>query len=79
MLQKQKALNFIISCHSALQKNRLEFQIFDNWQNLVYIDAYSHAQITQNNNANVLLSFNNNDAIFTDFNNNKVCCENDKY
>ncbi len=58
-------------------KNRLEFQIFDNWQNLVYIDAYSHAQITQNSNANVLLSFNNNDAIFTDFNNNKVCCEND--
>lgn len=58
-------------------KNRNEFFILDDWQNLVYIDAYSHAQITQNNNANVLLSFDENDAIFKDFNNNVVRCEND--
>ncbi|MDY5557360.1 restriction endonuclease subunit R [Helicobacter sp.] len=57
-------------------KTRNEFLILDDWQNLVYIDAYSHAQITQNNNANVRLSFDENDAIFTDFNDNSVCCKN---
>ena len=57
-------------------KTRNEFLILDDWQNLVYIDVYSHAQITQNNNANVRLSFDENDAIFTDFNDNSVCCKN---
>ena len=60
-------------------KSISDFQILDNWKNLVYIDAYSHSKITQNNNSNVKLSFDfNNNAIFTDFFNKKVICEKDK-
>lgn len=56
-------------------KSRNEFKILDKWQNLAYIDAFSHAQITQNNNANVKLDFANTDAIFSDFDNNQVKCK----
>lgn len=58
-------------------KSRNEFNILDKWQNLAYIDAFSHAQITQNNNANVKLDFTNTDAIFSDFDNNQVKCKKD--
>ena len=30
-----------------------QFKMFDNWKNMIYIDAYSHALITQNQNRNV--------------------------
>ena len=33
-----------------------EFQVIDKWENMVYIDAFSHAKITQNNNANMRLT-----------------------
>lgn len=56
-------------------KNRNEFSILDDWQNLVYIDAFSHAQITQNNNANVKLSFDDEQAIFEDFDKQQVKCK----
>ena len=56
-------------------KNHNEFSILDDWQNLVYIDAFSHAQITQNNNANVKLIFNSEQAIFEDFDKKQVKCK----
>lgn len=55
-------------------KSKIEFYTIDDWRNLVYIDAYSHAQITQNNNANIKLSFSEKDAIFSDYENDKVKC-----
>ena len=55
-------------------KSKNEFFILDNHKNLVYIDGYSHARITQNNNKNVILNFNGNDATFTDFNDNTIYC-----
>lgn len=58
-------------------RSRVEFQTLDNWQNLVYIDAFSHAKITQNNNANVRLSFLKSSAIFSDFKDNKIECKKD--
>lgn len=58
-------------------KNISEFQILDNWQNLVYIDAFSHAQITHNNNANVILNFTDVYVIFIDFNNKEIKCKKD--
>lgn len=58
-------------------KSRVEFQTLDNWQNLVYIDAFSHTKITQNNNANVCLDFVESSAIFKDCNDNQVKCEKD--
>ncbi|WP_243555338.1 restriction endonuclease subunit R [Helicobacter cinaedi] len=60
----------------CLAASRAEFQIIDKWENMVYIDAFSHAKITQNNNANMRLSFENNNANFSDFNDCVVHCEN---
>lgn len=60
----------------CLASSRAEFQVIDKWENMVYIDAFSHAKITQNNNANMRLSFENNDANFSDCNDSVVCCEN---
>lgn len=58
-------------------KSIIEFQILDNWKNLVYIDAFSHAQITHNNNANVKLKFIDKYVIFIDFENKEVKCQKD--
>lgn len=55
-------------------KNKVEFYTIDDWRNLVYIDAFSHAKITQNNNANMKLQFIDKDAIFSDYKNSEVKC-----
>lgn len=60
----------------CLASSRAEFQVIDKWENMVYIDAFSHAKITQNNNANMRLSFENDNANFSDFNDCIVHCEN---
>lgn len=33
-----------------------EFKLFDNWKNMIYLDAFSHAKITQNQNRNIWLT-----------------------
>ncbi len=45
-------------------KNREQFKVLDDWKNLVYIDAYSHAKITQNRNKNVVLNFEEHNVVF---------------
>jgi hypothetical protein len=37
----------------ARAESREQFKVLDVWLNMVYIDAFSHAKITQNNNANM--------------------------
>lgn len=32
-----------------------QYKLFDKWTNMVYIDAYSHAKITQNSNRNIYM------------------------
>lgn len=49
-----------------------QYKLFDVWQNMVYIDAYSHAKITQNKNRNVFMSAHNDDIILSDKNDNRV-------
>jgi site-specific DNA-methyltransferase (adenine-specific) len=49
-----------------------QFKLFDDWRNLVYIDAFSHAKITQNRNKNVLMSGIDNDIILSDYSENSV-------
>ena len=71
--QKGFELHHVVPLCWARTKN--EFSVLDNHKNMVYIDAYSHAKITQNNSRNVRLDFNNLDASFTDFNNNSVDCK----
>ncbi len=56
----------------AWSENLHHFKMLDKWENMVYIDAFSHAKITQNNNRNVLLSTVNDDISLKDHSNNEV-------
>ena len=58
----------------CLATSRAEFQVLDKWENMAYIDAFSHAKITQNNNANMRLEFHNDTAVFSDFKHYAVSC-----
>lgn len=53
-----------------------QFKILDKWENMVYIDAFSHAKITQNRNRNVVMSAIENDLVLKDFSNNEVYLKN---
>lgn len=53
-----------------------QFDMFDNWQNMVYIDAFSHARITQNKNRNIIMSARNDDIILKDHYGNEVLLRN---
>lgn len=55
-----------------------QFKLFDKWENMVYIDAYSHAKITQNRNRNVNMVVDGDNLELCDFINNKVYLEKDK-
>ncbi len=56
----------------AWSESQNHFRLLDKWQNMVYIDAYSHAQITQNRNRNVVMDFNENDMTLSDYSKNTV-------
>src|SRR3989338_842422 len=47
-------------------------KMIDKWENMVYIDAFGHAKITQNRNRNVIMDFVNDDMILTDYSKNQV-------
>lgn len=49
-----------------------QYKLFDTWKNMVYIDAYTHAKITQNRNRNVNMSANDNGFVLSDFSGNRV-------
>ena len=48
------------------------FKILDKWENMVYIDGFSHAKISQNKNRNVVFSVKKEDVILSDYLNNEV-------
>lgn len=48
------------------------FKLLDKWQNMVYIDAFSHAKITQNKNRNIVMEIEKNDIKLSDYSNNEV-------
>ena len=48
------------------------FKMLDVWKNMVYIDGFSHAKITQNKNRNVEMSLAEVDIILSDYNDNDV-------
>jgi hypothetical protein len=56
----------------AWSENVQHFKLLDNWNNMVYIDAFSHAKITQNNNKNVNMTFVGQDMKLNDYNDNEV-------
>ena len=55
-----------------------QYKLFDKWQNMVYIDALSHAIITQNRNRNVVMSIKDDGFVLSDYNQNSVYLENKK-
>lgn len=56
-------------------KTALEFSALDVWQNLIYIDGYKHAVITQNRNEHVKLSFEGDDLLLRNFGGDTVRCK----
>ena len=53
-------------------ESREQFKLLDVWINMVYIDAYSHAKITQNNNNNVNMENEGTTIILSDMIGNDV-------
>ena len=58
-------------------ENYEHFVLLDKWENMIYIDGYSHAQITQNRNKNIVLSKGVNGLILQDYESNIVNLEKD--
>jgi len=72
--QVQKTLGFELHhvVPLAWSENIYHFKMLDKWENMVYIDAFSHAKITQNKNRNVVLKVVKNDMTLADYSNNEV-------
>jgi len=56
-------------------ESKHHFKMLDKWENMVYIDGYSHAQITQNSNKNVILETDHNNIRLSDYSGNEVYLE----
>ena len=56
----------------AWSENIHHFKMLDKWENMVYIDAFSHAKITQNRNRNVVMAFVKDDVTLSDYSKNQV-------
>ena len=49
-----------------------QYKLFDTWKNMIYIDAYSHAKITQNRNRNINMSARDKNIVLADYDGNEV-------
>lgn len=60
-------------------KNHNAFDVLDSWENMIYIDGYTHNKISQTNNKNYVLEFNDKTLILKDGSGNldNVICEYD--
>lgn len=56
----------------AWSENIHHFKLLDKWENMVYIDAFSHAKITQNRNRNVVMDFAKDDMTLSDYSKNQI-------
>ncbi|PIU16588.1 hypothetical protein COT20_00125 [bacterium (Candidatus Gribaldobacteria) CG08_land_8_20_14_0_20_39_15] len=56
----------------AWSENIHHFKMLDKWENMVYIDGFSHAKITQNKNRNVILGVVKDDITLADYSKNEV-------
>lgn len=60
----------------AWSESEGQFKLFDNWKNMVYINAYEHALITQNRNRNVRMTASEEDLILSDYSDYSVYLKN---
>jgi hypothetical protein len=56
----------------AWAANDEHFRLLDRWNNMLYIDGYSHSRVTANNSRNVVMTNDNSTIILSDFTNNHV-------
>jgi hypothetical protein len=56
----------------AWAANDEHFKLLDKWNNMLYIDGFSHAKVTANNSRNVIMTNENSTIILSDFGNNHV-------
>ncbi len=56
----------------AWSESKEQFKLFDNWENMVYISAFEHAQITQNRNRNVVMTADDENIVLSDYSDNQV-------
>lgn len=56
-------------------KSKEEFHLLDQWDNMIYIDGYTHASITQYGNTHVLISFSKDFVYFKNYNLDEVSCK----
>ena len=57
-------------------ENEYQFKLLDKWENMVYIDGFSHAKITQNRSQNVVMDAVKDDLVLSDYNENKIYLKN---
>ena len=56
----------------ADSETEYHFKILDSWKNMIYIDGYSHAQITQSNNTKIILEAKQSDLLLKDYSDNTM-------
>lgn len=69
-------LHHVIPLSSSECKNH--FKLLDTWENLVYIDGYTHAKLTQRRTKNVIMHSNGNDLALLDHLKNKIMLKHDR-
>lgn len=62
----------------AWSESKHHFKLLDTWKNMVYIDAFSHAKITQNRNRNIVMQQDGDNLTLSDYNSNTVYLDNVK-
>lgn len=72
-------LHHVVPLCSAMTKN--EYKILDCWKNMIYIDGFTHAKITVQNNTHMVLDFSDGNAILKQIagnENNQILCVKDE-
>jgi hypothetical protein len=69
---KQKGFELHHVVALAWAESEHHFKILDSWKNMVYIDGFNHAKITQNRNLNVKMEINSSDIFLKDYSGNTI-------
>ncbi|GAA9670596.1 type IIS restriction endonuclease subunit R [Helicobacter pylori] len=64
-VKKEKGFELHHIVPLCLARSIEEFDLLDKWENLIYIDAFNHAKISQTQNKHICLYFKNCDAILS--------------
>lgn len=56
----------------AWSESPQHFKLLDQWQNMLYLDAFTHSKLSQTKNKHIILSFHNNNAILSSYQQKKL-------